>query len=433
MRTVRPCEPPKKMSILQYAPETDFPIENVPFGVFSPRGSGIQNARVGTRIGDTVVDLSVLADSGLLIVPGLPSGVFKQSSLNAYMSLGKSVWTPTRKAIQKLLSTADTNAAAIKKASHAASEVDMHLPCVIGDYTDFYASKEHATNVGIMFRGKENALMPNWTSLPVGYHGRASSIVVSGTPITRPCGQRNSAAKGDAPKPVYGPSIRMDFELEMAFIIGTGNQLGDRIPIDRASEHVFGVALMNDWSARDIQAWEYVPLGPFLGKNFGTTLSAWVVTMDALEPFMVEAPAQDPVPLEYLQDKTPGCKSAIDIQLGVHLKPSQSSKWTAISKTNLKYMYWSIRQQVAHHTVNGCNMRTGDLLATGTISGPTEDSYGSMLELSWTGTKTLELEDGVKRTFLEDGDELKLTGYAQGQGYRVGFGECTGVIMPAKK
>ncbi|KFQ85370.1 Fumarylacetoacetase, partial [Phoenicopterus ruber ruber] len=301
----------------------------------------------------------------------------------------------------------------------------MHLPARIGDYTDFYSSRQHATNVGIMFRGKENALMPNWLHLPVGYHGRASSVVVSGTPIRRPVGQMRP--DNDKP-PVFGACKRLDIELEMAFFVGPGNKYGEPIPVSRAQEHIFGMVLMNDWSARDIQKWEYVPLGPFLSKSFGTTISPWVVTMEALMPFVLPNPVQDPKPLPYLQDKEP---YTFDIKLFVAIKGEGMSMPTTICRSNFKHMYWTMKQQLAHHSVNGCNLRPGDLLASGTISGPEPESFGSMLELSWNGTKEIPLGSGQSRKFLQDGDEIILTGYCQGNGFRVGFGQCSGKILPA--
>ncbi|KAG0319995.1 hypothetical protein BGZ97_000963 [Linnemannia gamsii] len=410
------------MSFIETKPDSDFSIHNIPFGIISTAHNAAP--RVATRIGDFAVDLSVLAQAGLFSsVVADAQGVFSQPTLNLFMSLGKPVWSATRKHIQKLLSASEAtlrdNKDLLERAVFPISTVKTHLPANIGDYTDFYASKEHATNVGIMFRGKENALMPNWTHLPVGYHGRASSVVVSGTELKRPQGQR-VVVKGEAPQ--FGPSLRMDCELEMAFLVGTGNNLGEPITIDNAKDHMFGVVLMNDWSARDIQAWEYVPLGPFLGKNFGTTVSAWVVTMDALEPFLVPGPVQDPKPMAYLAEST---ASAYDINL-------ESSKYSVISRSNLKYMYWSFAQQLTHHTVNGCNMRTGDLCGSGTISGPTEDSFGSMLELSWSGAKDIQLEDGITRKFLKDNDEMILAGWCEKDGVRVGFGECHGKILPAR-
>jgi fumarylacetoacetase len=305
-------------------------------------------------------------------------------------------------------------------------QVEMLLPVEIGDYTDFYSSKEHATNVGIMFRGKDNALMPNWVHLPVAYHGRSSSIVISGTSIHRPKGQTKADSEANAS---LGPSRQLDFELEMGFFIGGGNNLSEPIPIDKAYDHIFGMVLVNDWSARDIQKWEYVPLGPFLGKNFSTSISPWVVTMEALEPFRIAGPEQNPEPLPYLKFQG---SHAYDINLDVYLETGNMTEPYKISQSNFKYLYWNILQQLAHHTVNGCNLRTGDLLASGTISGPAPDSYGSMLELAWKGEKPIKLSAGEERKFLEDGDTVIMTGYSQGDGYRVGFGEVTGKILPAK-
>jgi fumarylacetoacetase len=301
----------------------------------------------------------------------------------------------------------------------------MLLPVDVGDYTDFYSSEHHARNVGTMFRGPENALQPNWKHLPVGYHGRASSVVLSGAEIRRPCGQ--TRPDDDAP-PVYGPTNLLDFELEMGFFVGPGNPLGEPIAIDDTGDHIFGMVLVNDWSARDIQGWEYVPLGPFLGKSFATTISPWVVPMDALRPFRVAPPEQDPEPLDYLQGDG---DAAYDIQLNVGLQtPSMDAPHT-VCETNFRMMYWTMRQQLAHHTVNGCNARPGDLLASGTISGPTEDSYGSMLELSWRGSDPVALPNGETRTFLEDGDRVVMSGHAQGDGYRIGFGTAEGTVLPA--
>ncbi|KAF8984046.1 hypothetical protein BGZ46_008967 [Entomortierella lignicola] len=418
------------MSFIETKPDSDFSIHNIPFGIISTPHDA--TPRVATRIGDFAVDLSALAQAGLFAsVLDDAQNVFSQPTLNLFMSLGKPTWTAVRNHIQELLLSTEAalrdNKELLERAVFPVSSIKTHLPANIGDYTDFYASKEHATNVGIMFRGKENALMPNWTHLPVGYHGRASSVVVSGTELKRPKGQR-VIVKGENPQ--FGPSVRIDCELEMAFLVGTGNNLGESISVKNAKDHMFGVVLMNDWSARDIQAWEYVPLGPFLGKNFGTTISAWVVTMDALEPFLVKGPTQDPEPLPYLAESGP---SAYDINLEVKLKPAEGSKYSVISRSNLKYMYWSFAQQLAHHTVNGCNMRPGDLCGSGTISGPTEDSYGSMLELTWSGAKDIQLDDGITRKFLQDNDEMILVGYCEKNGVRVGFGECHGKILPARE
>ncbi|KAI9279602.1 fumarylacetoacetase [Sporodiniella umbellata] len=342
------------------------------------------------------------------------------------MSLGRPVWKETRSRIQKVLSQKD-DSIPLESALVPLSSVKMHLPAKIGDYTDFYCSREHATNVGIMFRGKDNALQPNWLHIPVGYHGRASSVVVSGTDLHRPCGQRLPAK--DAKAPVFGPSARLDIELEVGWFVGTGNELGKRIEVNDAKNHLFGLVLVNDWSARDIQAWEYVPLGPFLGKSFGTTISPWIVTIDALEPFLVDGPDQsEPEILPYLKEQQP---SAFDVKLKVDIKPSGSSKFETVTVSNLKHMYWSITQQLAHHTVNGCNMRPGDMGATGTISGPEKGSYGSLLEITWSGKDKIAFENGVERTFLEDGDQVKITGVCENSEYRIGFGECSGKVLPA--
>ncbi|CAO3690570.1 unnamed protein product [Rhizopus microsporus] len=358
-------------SFVTVSQNSDFPIQNIPFGIISTAEK--QEPRAATAIGDYALDLSEIAKAGLLDqIAGLedPVKVFSEPSLNTFMSLGRPVWRETRLRIQKLLSkdepTLRDNSQLLEKALIPLSSVKMHLPAQIGDYTDFYCSREHATNVGIMFRGKDNALQPNWLHIPVGYHGRASSVVVSGTDIRRPAGQRLPAK--DAKAPVFGPSVRLDIELEVGWFVGTGNKLGERVEIKDARDHIFGLVLVNDWSARDIQAWEYVPLGPFLGKSFGTTISPWIVTLDALEPFLVDGPSQSsPEPLPYLQEKQP---SAYDVNLNVEIKPAGSSKFETVAVSNLKYMYWSITQQLAHHTVNGCNLRPGDMGATGTISGP---------------------------------------------------------------
>jgi fumarylacetoacetase len=301
----------------------------------------------------------------------------------------------------------------------------MLLPINIGDYTDFYSSREHAYNVGVMFRGPENALMPNWKHIPIGYHGRSSSIFISGTPVVRPKGQTRS---DDSLPPVFGPSKQLDFELEMAFVVGTGNANGDSIPVEKAEDHIFGLMVFNDWSARDIQKWEYVPLGPFAGKNFSSTLSPWIVTLAALEPFRVEGPTQDFEPLPYLRQT--GAHN-FDIQLEVLIQPKGSNE-KVVSRSNHKYLYWSMAQQLAHHTVNGCNMRPGDLCASGTISGPSEDSYGSMLELAWKGTKPLQMPDGSERKFILDGDTVIMRAKCEKDGLRIGFGEVRAEVLPAR-
>lgn len=416
-------------SFIEVAPDSHFPIQNLPYGVFRLKVGS--DAVCGVAIGDYVLDLSVLEEKGYFKKTNLrDEKVFNKPSLNAFMSKGRETWKQVRTILQMALSEDNPMLRDDKDLCKIAlipmADVIMCLPANIGDYTDFYSSKEHATNVGIMFRGKENALMPNWLHLPVGYHGRSSSIIVSGTDIIRPKGQTKA---DDAPAPSFGPTKLFDFELEMGFFIGKGNSLGNPIAIEDAYDHIFGMVLVNDWSARDIQKWEYVPLGPFLAKNFATSISPWIVTMDALEEFRTESPKQEPEVLEYL--KSTG-KNAYDINLDVSLRTEKLSESFIISRSNFKYMYWNICQQLAHHTVNGCNTRAGDLMASGTISGPTPDSYGSMLELTWRGENPIKLPNGEERKFLLDGDTLTISGYCQGNGYKVGFGEVSGKILPAK-
>jgi fumarylacetoacetase len=339
------------------------------------------------------------------------------------------VWAAVRERVYTLL-RADTpdlrdDPALREKVLHDRETVTLHLPVEVGDYTDFYSSEHHARNVGTMFRGPENALKPNWKHLPVGYHGRASSVILSGEDVRRPCGQTRP---NDDEPPVYGPTQLLDFELEVGFFTGPGNDREAPIPIDETPEHIFGFCLVNDWSARDIQGWEYEPLGPFLGKSFATTISPWIVPMAALEPFRVAGPKQDPEPLDYLQQDGDW---AFDVNLEVALQSEAMDAPHTVCRSNFKHMYWSVCQQLAHHTVNGCNTRPGDLMASGTISGPTEDSYGSMLELSWRGQDPVELPSGETRAFLEDGDRVILRGHAQGDGYRVGFGEAADTVRPA--
>jgi fumarylacetoacetase len=417
-------------SFVEVGPESHFPLENLPFGVFQP-GQG--SARIGVALGDYVIDLSVLEETGHF--DSLPAttgqrGVFSEDSLNAFLGLGRPAWRKAREILQNLFS-ADTavlrdNAALRDRVLHRQKDVVLRLPVRIGDYTDFYSSYHHAHNVGTMLRGPENALMPNWKWLPVAYHGRASSIVLSGTPVRRPKGQTKPP---DAAQPVFGPSKSFDYELEMAFLIGTPNSLGDPIPIDRALDHIFGFVLMNDWSARDIQAWEYQPLGPFLAKNFATSISPWVVTMEALEPFRKPLPPQEPEPLPYL--RLPN-DFTFDINLEAKLQTARMDAPHVITSTNFQNLYWSISQQLAHHTVNGCNLQSGDLLASGTISGPDEHSRGCMLELTWRGANPLTLPNGETRKWLEDKDMLIITGWCDGDGYRIGFGEVAGRIVPAR-
>lgn len=416
---------PKLRSFIEVDPSSDFPIQNLPYGVFlTPEQPDL---RVGVAIGDFVLDLAALETAGLIRFDNA-SGVFAQSSLNAFMALGPKVWTTTRARISELLRHDHPELRDNKELRNRAlvprNFADMHMPIAVQGFTDFYSSKEHATNVGIMFRGKDNALMPNWLSIPIGYNGRASTVVVSGTPIRRPRGQLKPPT---ADMPVFGPCKRLDFELEMGVVIGQASAMGEMLTEQQAEEMIFGFTLLNDWSARDIQAWEYVPLGPFQAKAFGTSISPWIVTREALEPFRVKGPVQDPAPLAYLQQKH---AQNYDLRLEVDLKTENMQKSAAITRTNFKYMYWSSVQQLVHHASSGCAMNVGDLLGSGTISGPEKSERGSMLELSWGGAEPLDLGNGVQRSFLEDGDSLTMRGWCQGEGYRVGFGEVEGTILP---
>ncbi|HIG75354.1 MAG TPA: fumarylacetoacetase [Bacteroidetes bacterium] len=420
-------------SFLDLPADSGFGLHNLPYGVFSTADDPAK--RVGVRLGDTVVDLAYLETHGLIAVPGAGRAPVFHGTLNAFMALGRGAWDSVRGRLQDLLSADgpdDFRASETHRASgmHPLEEVTMHLPAEIGDYTDFYSSRQHATNVGTMFRGPENALMPNWLHLPVGYHGRASSVVLSGTEVVRPKGQQ----KPDDGAPVFGPSKLLDIELELGFFVGPGNELGSPIPIEDAREHIFGFVLVNDWSARDIQKWEYVPLGPFLGKSFATSISPWVVPTAALNPFRVAGEAQDasagnPEPLPYLRQSG---ERSLDIELAVKLKTAQMDEAETVARSNARYLYWSPEQQLAHHTVNGCNARPGDLMASGTISGETEDSYGSFLELTWRGTRPIQLPSGETRTFLADGDSVVLAGEAVRDGVRISFGEVEGTIAPAR-
>ena len=414
-------------SFIEVAPDSHFPIQNLPFGVFKPAKGAV---RVGVAIGDLVLDLAAIEERGHFRSPEFGDApVFNVGALNLFLSLGRPAWTKAREIIQRLLNsdtaTLRDDADLRARAFHPQKEVTMQLPARIGDYTDFYSSYHHAHNVGTMLRGPENALMPNWKWLPVAYHGRASSIVISGTDVRRPHGQIKPP---DAAAPIFGPSRSFDYELETAFLIGPGNALGTPIPADRATDHILGLVLMNDWSARDIQAWEYQPLGPFLAKNFCTSISPWVVTLDALEPFRKPLPVQDPEPLPYLRRPN---DFSFDIELEAQLETDKLPQPHVITRTNFQNLYWSMSQQLAHHTVNGCNLQPGDLLASGTISGPTDESRGCMLELTWRGANPLALPNGETRKWLEDGDRLTISGWAQGNGYRVGFGEVTGRILSA--
>lgn len=404
---------------------SDFPLQNIPFGIIKPYKS---EPRLATRIGDTVVDLSVLADFGYFDSLGiLDLSPFYAAVLNDFISLGKKTTRQVRETLMELFSEGNSELKSDEEACtlalFKADEVQMMLPVAVGDYTDFYSSIEHATNVGMMFRDPANALLPNWKSLPVGYHGRSSSIVVSGAEIHRPQGQIKPP---DASAPVFKPTRRLDFELEMAFVTGKETRLGESIPVEKAEEYIFGMLIFNDLSARDIQKWEYVPLGPFLSKSFGSVVSPWIVTLEALEPFRVEGPKQDPQALPYLQSTG---KRNFNIDLDVSLKPENGNE-NPLCHSNFRYMYWNVAQQLAHQTVSGCNVRVGDLYASGTISGPTPDSFGSMLELCWNGTKPVILKDGTSRTFIDDGDTVIMRAYSKNGSLRVGFGECVVKILP---
>jgi fumarylacetoacetase len=423
-----PTNDPSLRSWVPVPPESHFPIQNLPYGVFRRRSGA--DRRAGVAIGDAVLDLTMLEECGLLRVPALRGrGVFETGTLNAFMASGRAAWGEVRAAVSRLLRadepTLRDDASLREHALVPMPEVEMLLPADVGDYTDFYSSREHATNVGTMLRGPDKALMPNWLHLPVAYHGRASSVVVSGTDVRRPRGQYKPDAEA---APTFGPSRSLDFELEVAAFVGPGNELGRPVPVGEAAEHLFGLVLLNDWSARDVQAWEYVPLGPFLAKNFATSISPWVVPLEALAPFRTAGPPQDPQPLPYLRS---GGERTYDIQLEVYLQSGGMAAPQRVCASNFKYLYWDLRQQLAHHTVNGCNLRPGDLLASGTISGPGPGSYGSLLELTWRGTRPLALAGGEERRFLQDGDRVTFTGWCQGAGYRVGFGEVTGRVLPA--
>lgn len=404
---------------------SDFPVQNIPFGIIA-FGDNVVPA---TRVGDTVVDLSVLADFGFFDELGLDDlSPFYEPVLNSFTALGKQARVAVRERLSELFSLRCSdlqhNAEARELALKPAAAVENRMPVAIGDYTDFYSSIEHATNVGMMFRDPANALFPNWRHLPVGYHGRSSSIVLSGAAIHRPKGQTRP---DDSHPPLFGPSKQVDFELEVGFITSGSTRLGESIAVTEAEDHIFGLVLFNDLSARDVQKWEYVPLGPFLSKSFGSVISPWIVTLEALEPFRVDGPVQEPEVLPYL--KTNGSRN-FDIQLEVYIQPENSSP-SVVCRSNFKYMYWNMAQQLAHQTINGCNINPGDLYASGTISGPTPGSYGSMLELAWKGTKPLSLADGSQRSFIHDNDRMIIKGFADNGKVRIGFGENLTTLLPA--
>ena len=417
---------PSLKSWVEVPQDSDFPIQNLPFGIFKTE---YMVAGAGVAIGDHVLDLTYLHENGLFDELDLPLGVFNQKHLNEFIGLGKKVTSAVRERISELLRHDSGELRDSKAGSEIAlipmEEVEMLMPVRVPNYTDFYSSEDHARNVGTMFRDPENALMPNWKHLPVAYHGRASSIVVSGTDFHRPKGQTMAP---DAEMPSFGPCKLLDFELEMAFITCKENELGDSIAAADAPDHIFGFVLFNDWSARDIQKWEYVPLGPFLAKNFASHISPWIVTMDAMEAFKVPGPKQDPEVLPYL--KTDG-DFHYDLNLQVALKPDGSEE-TVLANSNFKYMYLNVNQQLAHHTSNGCNMQVGDLYGSGTISGPTPEEYGSMLEISWRGEQPVKMKDGTERKFIQDGDTVIMRGTAEKNGVRIGFGEVIAKVLPSK-
>ena len=418
---------PSKKTWLEVAPNSDFPIQNIPFGVFLTRDDVIT---IGTRIGDYAIDLGALHQLGYFNGIPLTDDIFLQDTLNDFISDGKKTWRSVRNRISEIFDITNPNLKENEEhrkiVLFTLDEIEMQLPVQIGDYTDFYSSKEHATNIGSMFRDPENALLPNWLHIPIGYHGRRSTIIPSGQNIRRPFGQ--TLPKG-ASKPEFGPSKMVDFELEMGFITTDANKLGESIPVGEAENYIFGLVLLNDWSARDIQKWEYVPLGPFMAKNFASSISPWIVTLEALEPFRVESPSQDPKPLPYLQQEG---KNSFDINLEVSITPEGGTPST-ITRSNFKYMYWTMTQQLAHHTSNGCKILSGDLMGSGTISGSTPDSYGSMLELAWQGTKPVSLQNGEKRTSIQDFDTVTLKGFCQKDGVRIGFGSVETKLLPPVK
>ncbi len=407
--------------------DSHFPLNNLPYGVFlTEDGDG----HCCVAIGDQIVDLSVLEEEGVVSASGAP--VFDVPYLNEFMELGPAVWQSLRDRLTDLLAADGDDAlsgdADLQDMAMIAQEcTEMALPFVINEYTDFYAGKHHAINVGTMFRGPENALPPNWLHIPIGYNGRASTVVVSGTDIVRPNGQ----LKGPNDEvPRFGPCARLDIELEMGAVVGTGNDMGSPVSVAEADDMIFGYVLLNDWSARDIQAWEYQPLGPFQAKAFGTSISPWVVTKPALEAFRCSTPEREKKLLPHLQEPGP---MLYDIDLEVTMQPERADQATTISRTNYNQMYYSAAQQLCHHASSGCAMNTGDLLGSGTISGPTKEERGSLLELSWGGKEPMTLDTGEERSFIADGDTLTLKGVAQGEGYQIGFGDCVGTILPAVK
>jgi len=410
------------ITCLDVSPDSDFSIYNIPFGIYSDKS--ITN-HACSAIGDYIIDLYELANTGLL---NINKDVFNLPFLNDFIQLGKPITNSIRLNIIDILSDYQseliTNTQLFNLVFKKQNQVNLLLPVKIGDYSDFYSSIDHAQNIGTMIRDPKNALMPNWKHLPVAYHGRASSICVSGHSFHRPKGQQKPA---DSELPIYGPTKLLDIELETAFVIGKSTQMGDSVSTDQANDYIFGMVLFNDWSARDIQTWEYVPLGPFLSKNFASTISPWIITLEALEPFRVKGYEQDPKLLPYLQYQ--GHKN-IDIQLDVYLRPQNGSD-NLLCSSNYKYLYYTMEQQLAHHTVNGCNINVGDLMASGTISGPNPSEYGSLMELTWRGTKPIILNDGSERKFVNDFDTITLNGFCKKNNLRIGFGSCKATVLPS--
>ena len=414
-------------SFIDVAQNSDFPIQNLPYGIFSNTQDGVR--RAGTAIGEWVLDLAALEANGYLKIQAGET-YFAQSTLNKFIESGKANWSKIRAELQELLSADNAelrdNPALREQVFFKQADVTLHLPVHVPGYTDFYSSKEHATNVGCMFRDPKNALLPNWSELPVGYNGRASSVIVSGTDIVRPSGQIKLP---NADRPQFSACRKLDFELETGFIVGKANNLGEPIAIENAWDHIFGMVLFNDWSARDLQQWEYVPLGPFNAKTFASSISPWIVTLEALEPFKTHSPVQEPQPLAYLREDH--SSNSYDINLSVEIQANGADQADVISETNFKYMYWSMAQQLTHHTIAGCNVQVGDLMGSGTISGPTPNSYGSLLEITWNAAKPLTLSNGEERSFIQDGDTLIMKGFCEKGGLRIGFGEVTGKVRPA--
>ncbi|QDO95418.1 fumarylacetoacetase [Formosa sediminum] len=415
---------PDRKTWLHVDKNSDFPIQNIPFGVFLTRDDIIT---IGTRIGDTAIDLGALHQLGYFNDIPLTDDIFLQDTLNDFIADGRKTWRAVRNKIADIFDAENDTLKNNKQHKEIVlfrlDEIEMQLPVQIGDFTDFYSSKQHATNLGTMFRDEDHALLPNWLHIPVGYHGRSSSIIPSGIPIHRPQGQTLPI---DAKEPTFGPSKFVDFELEMGFITTDANDLGEPIPVNEAEEYIFGLVLFNDWSARDIQSWEYAPLGPFLSKNFASSMSPWIVTLDALEPYRVQGPKPVKEQMPYLQTKG---KKSFDINLEVAIQPKKAQE-TVVCRTNFKYMYWNMSQQLAHHTINGCPVNSGDLMGSGTISGPTPDSLGSMLEITWKGTKPITLKDGTERQFINDYDTVVMRGHCENDGIRIGFGEVKTELLP---